>query len=138
MLRWLASLARSREEAGGCVVLAPSIPEPLAMRIAAYASLAGKATVSALNGRRVTNVTNSHKGARFSYGFLAAAPDADQHLLCAGPDRTADDGAQTAGIQFERMKPVRRQHREHATDVADEPHVEHAVGFVKHQQTHII
>ena len=63
---------------GGCVVLAPSIPEPLAMRIAAYASLAGKATLPALTGRRVANVTNSHKGARFSYGFLAAPPEADQ------------------------------------------------------------
>jgi len=63
---------------GGCVVLSPSIPEALAMRIAAYAGLAGKATLPALTSRRVTNVANSHKGARFSYGFLAAPPEADQ------------------------------------------------------------
>lgn len=63
---------------GGCVVLAPSIPESLAKRIAAYASLAGKATLPALTSRRVTNVSNTHKGARFSYGFLAAPPEADQ------------------------------------------------------------
>ena len=63
---------------GGCVVLSPSIPEALAKRIAAYASLAGKAILPALASRRVTNVSNTHKGARFSYGFLAAPPEADQ------------------------------------------------------------
>lgn len=63
---------------GGCVVLSPSIPEALAIRIAAYAGLAGKATLPALTSRRVTNVSNSHKGARFTYGFLAASTDADQ------------------------------------------------------------
>ncbi|MEQ1785224.1 MAG: cyanophycin synthetase, partial [Hyphomonadaceae bacterium] len=63
---------------GGCVVLSPSIPEALAMRIAAYAGLAGKATLPALTSRRVTHVSNSHKGARFTYGFLAAPPEADQ------------------------------------------------------------
>ena len=31
---------------------------------------------------------------------------------------------------------VRRQHREHATDVADEAHVEHAVGLVEDEVTH--
>jgi len=30
-----------------------------------------------------------------------------------------------------------RQHGQHATDVADEPHVEHAVGFVEHQATYL-
>ncbi len=63
---------------GGCVVLSPSIPEALAMRIAAYAGLAGKATLPALKSRRVTNVSNSHEGARFTYGFLAAPLEADQ------------------------------------------------------------
>lgn len=63
---------------GGCVVLAPSIPDALAVRIAAYAGLAGKATLPALAGRRVSQVANSHKGAKFNYGFTAAPAEADQ------------------------------------------------------------
>ena len=65
---------------GGCVVLSPSIPEALALRIAAYANLSGKATLPALASRRVTGITNTHKGARFSYGFSAVAPEADQSV----------------------------------------------------------
>lgn len=63
---------------GGCVVLSPSIPQPLALRIAAYAGLSGKATLPALSSRRVTDIANTHKGARFSYGFSAVPPEADQ------------------------------------------------------------
>ncbi|MEY4786027.1 MAG: hypothetical protein RIR41_3962 [Pseudomonadota bacterium] len=65
---------------GGCVVLSPSIPEALAHRIAAYAGLAGKATLPALASRRITGVTNTHKGARFNYGFTAVPPEADQSV----------------------------------------------------------
>jgi len=65
---------------GGCVVLSPAIPEALAHRIAAFAGLAGKATLPALASRRVTGVANTHKGARFSYGFSAVAPEADQSV----------------------------------------------------------
>ena len=63
---------------GGCVILSPSIPEPLAHRIAAFAGLAGRATLPALASRRVTGIVNTHKGARFNYGFSAVAPAADQ------------------------------------------------------------
>ena len=59
---------------GGCVVLSPSISEALAMRIAAYAGLAGKATLPALASRRVSAVVNTHKGARFTYGFTQRRP----------------------------------------------------------------
>jgi dihydrofolate synthase/folylpolyglutamate synthase len=65
---------------GGCVVLSPAIPEALAHRIAAYANLSGKATLPALSSRRVTDVANTHKGARFNYGFAAVPPTADQSV----------------------------------------------------------
>ncbi len=65
---------------GGCVVLSPSISEALAHRIAAYAGLSGKATLPALASRRVTGLANTHKGARFNYGFAAVASEADQSV----------------------------------------------------------
>jgi dihydrofolate synthase/folylpolyglutamate synthase len=65
---------------GGCIVLSPSISEALALRIAVYADLSGKATLPARAGRRVTGVANTHKGARFNYGFAAAPPEADQSV----------------------------------------------------------
>jgi dihydrofolate synthase/folylpolyglutamate synthase len=81
---------------GGCVILAPSIPEALALRIAAYANLTGKATLPALASRRVTGITNTHKGARFSYGFAQVSPAADQavRLKLAGQHQV--DNAVTA------------------------------------------
>lgn len=81
---------------GGCVVLSPAIPEALAHRIAAYAGLAGKATLPALASRRITGVSNSHTGARFNYGFAAVAPEADQpvRLRLAGAHQV--DNAITA------------------------------------------
>lgn len=81
---------------GGCVVLSPSIPQVLALRIAAYANLSGKATLPALASRRVTGISNTHKGARFSYGFTQAPPQADQpvRLKLAGDHQV--DNAVTA------------------------------------------
>lgn len=81
---------------GGCVVLSPSIPERLAVRIAAYAGLSGKATLPALASRRVTDVSNTHKGAGFAYGFTAAPASADQtvRLKLAGQHQV--DNAVTA------------------------------------------
>lgn len=81
---------------GGCVILSPSIPEALAHRIAAYAGLAGKATLPALTSRRVTNVTNTHKGARFSYGFTAAPAEADQTVRLKLAGRHQVDNAVSA------------------------------------------
>lgn len=71
---------------GGCVVIGPSIPEKLAVRIAAYARLSGKATLPATASRRIGLVANAPDGARFTYGFTAAPPAADQmvHLNLAG------------------------------------------------------
>lgn len=81
---------------GGCVILSPAIPEPLALRIAAYAGLSGKATLPALASRRVTDIANTHKGARFNYGFTAVPPAADQavRLKLAGAHQV--DNAVTA------------------------------------------
>jgi dihydrofolate synthase/folylpolyglutamate synthase len=62
---------------GGSVILSPSINPGLAMRIAAYASLSGKATLPALASRRVGPVSNTPDGARFTYGFAATSPEAD-------------------------------------------------------------
>ena len=81
---------------GGCVVLSPSIPDTLALRIAAYANLAGKATLPALASRRVTAVTNTHKGARFSYGFTQAPQEADQSVRLKLAGRHQVDNAVTA------------------------------------------
>ena len=81
---------------GGCVILSPSISERLAVRIAAYANLSGKATLPALASRRVGPVVNTPKGARFSYGFTAAPETADQpvRLRLAGQHQV--DNAVTA------------------------------------------
>lgn len=81
---------------GGCVILGPSIPEALAHRIAAFASLSGKATLPALASRRLGPVENTHKGARFFYGFAAVPPAADQavRLRLAGAHQV--DNAVTA------------------------------------------
>ena len=57
-----------------------AIVNPLAHRIAAYANLSGKATLPALASRRVTDIANTQKGARFNYGFTAASPAADQSV----------------------------------------------------------
>jgi dihydrofolate synthase/folylpolyglutamate synthase len=81
---------------GGCVILSPSISERLAVRIAAYANLSGKATLPALASRRAGPVVNTSKGARFSYGFSAAPEAADQpvRLRLAGQHQV--DNAVTA------------------------------------------
>ncbi len=81
---------------GGIVILSPSINEGLAMRVAAYASLSGKATLPALASRRVGAVVNTPKGARFTYGFTAAPPEADYpvRLRLAGQHQV--DNAVTA------------------------------------------
>jgi dihydrofolate synthase/folylpolyglutamate synthase len=63
---------------GGCVVLSPSISDRLAIRIAAYAGLSGKATLPALASRRIGPAVNTQEGARFTYGFTAALPATDQ------------------------------------------------------------
>ncbi len=62
---------------GGVVILGPSISDELAMRVAAYASLSGKATLPALASRRAGPVVNTPEGARFTYGFTAAPPESD-------------------------------------------------------------
>ena len=81
---------------GGCVILSPSISERLAVRIAAYANLSGKATLPALASRRVGPVVNTPKGARFSYGFTATPEAADRpvRLRLAGQHQV--DNAVTA------------------------------------------
>jgi len=81
---------------GGCVILSPSINERLAVRIAAYANLSGKATLPALASRRVGPAVNTPKGARFTYGFTAAPEAADQpvRLRLAGQHQV--DNAVTA------------------------------------------
>jgi len=81
---------------GGCVVLSPEIPEWLALRIAAYADLSGKATLPALASRRVTDIVNTPQGARFNYGFTAVPASADQvvRLKLAGAHQV--DNAITA------------------------------------------
>ncbi len=81
---------------GGCVILGPSISERLAQRVAAYAHLSGKATLPATASRRVGQVVNTPKGARFTYGFTAAPPAADQpvRLRLAGQHQV--DNAVTA------------------------------------------
>jgi|JI10StandDraft_1071094.scaffolds.fasta_scaffold02589_17 dihydrofolate synthase/folylpolyglutamate synthase len=63
---------------GGCVILSPSINDALAVRIAAYAHLSGKITLPATASRRIGPVVNTPKGARFTYGFSATTPAADQ------------------------------------------------------------
>ncbi len=63
---------------GGCVILSPSINDGLAMRIAAYANLSGKATLPATASRRVGPVVNTPSGASFTYGFTAAPEASDQ------------------------------------------------------------
>lgn len=81
---------------GGCVILSPSISERLAVRVAAYANLSGKATLPALASRRVGPAVNTPKGARFTYGFTAAPEAADQpvRLRLAGQHQV--DNAVTA------------------------------------------
>jgi len=81
---------------GGCVVLSPSIPEWLSVRIAAFASLSGKATLSALASRRLGAVTNQARGARFTYGFTATTPDADHVVKLKLAGRHQVDNAITA------------------------------------------
>lgn len=81
---------------GGCVVLSPSIPERLAVRIAAFASLSGKATLPALASRRLGAVTNQARGARFTYGFAATTPEADHLVKLKLAGRHQVDNAVTA------------------------------------------
>lgn len=81
---------------GGCVVLSPSIDERLALRVAAYASLSGKATLPATASRRVSAAINTHKGAKFTYGFNAAPPEADQTVRIRLAGQHQADNAVTA------------------------------------------
>jgi dihydrofolate synthase / folylpolyglutamate synthase len=81
---------------GGCVVLSPSIDEKLALRVAAYASLSGKATLPATASRRVSAAINTHKGAKFTYGFNAAPPEADQTVRIRLAGQHQVDNAVTA------------------------------------------
>jgi len=81
---------------GGCLVLSPSINEALSLRIAAYADLSGKATLPATASRRVGPVINTHKGARFTYGFTAAPPVADQDVRLKLAGKHQADNAVTA------------------------------------------
>jgi dihydrofolate synthase/folylpolyglutamate synthase len=53
---------------GGTVVLSPGIDAQLAGRIGAFGRLSGKVAVNALQGRKIGEVVNTEKGARFSYG----------------------------------------------------------------------
>ena len=62
---------------GGTVVLSPGIDARLAARIGAYGRLSGKAALNATFGRRVGPVTNTAKGAEFTYGLAANDPASD-------------------------------------------------------------
>ena len=56
----------------------------------------GKATLPALASRRLGDVENTHKGARFTYGFAAVAPAADQSVRLRLAGRHQVDNAVTA------------------------------------------
>ena len=69
---------------------------------------------------------------RDQLGGLVAARDLDQHrrvqqAIGEGLDLVAEGGREQQALL------LLRQHREHLLDVVDEAHVEHAVGFVEHE-----
>lgn len=81
---------------GGCVILSPSISERLAVRVAAYAGLSGKATLPALSNRRAGAVVNTQEGAHFTYGFSAVTPEADRNVKLKLAGQHQVDNAVTA------------------------------------------
>ncbi|MEZ6029418.1 MAG: hypothetical protein R3C46_06670 [Hyphomonadaceae bacterium] len=81
---------------GACVVLSPSIPTHLSVRLAAFAGLSDKTLLPALEGRRLGAVLNDAGGAHFTYGPASDAPEADQPVMLRLAGRHQVDNAVTA------------------------------------------